>query len=158
MARAYSAEYKSTLASTAAPEAPIILLEIDHPDLITPIRVVNDTQNITSGGVEFIACPFRGVFPDDFENQIPTAQLAVDNVGKELMYWIETSGGGIGATARFIQVMRSRPNQIEWEITMDLTNVKATMAEVSANLGYANIFTRPAIAMRFDPFTTPGIF
>ena len=158
MPRAYSAEYKSTLASTAAPEAPIILLEIDHSALTTPVRVVNDTQNITSNGVEFIACPFRCKLPDDFENQLPKAQLSVDNVGKELMYWIETSGGGQGATARFIQIMRSRPNQIEWEITMNLSNVKATVQEVTADLGYANIFTRPAISMRFDPFTSPGIF
>lgn len=156
--RAYSAEYKSTLASTAAPEAPITLLEINHAGLTQPVRVANDTQNITSNGHEYIACPFRCGFPDDFENQLPKAQLAVDNIGKELMYWIETSGGGKGATARFIQVMRSRPDQIEWEITMNLTNVKATVKEVTADLGYENIFTRPAIAMRFDPFTAPGIF
>ena len=158
MARAYSAEYKSTLAATSAPESPIILLEIDHSALTQPVRVVNDTQNITCNGVEFIACPFRCTLPDDFENQLPKVQLSVDNVGKELMYWIETSGGGQGATARFIQIMRSRPNQIEWEITMNLSNVKATVQEVTADLGYANIFTRPAISMRFDPFTSPGIF
>lgn len=158
MARAYSAEYKSTLASTAAPEAPITLLEIDHADLTQPVRVVNDTQNVTCNGVEYIACAFRCVLPDDFENQLPKATLAVDNVGKELMYWVESSGGGIGATARFIQIMRSRPNQIEWEITMNLSNVKATTAEVSADLGYDNIFSRPAISMRYDKFTSPGIF
>ena len=158
MPRAYSAEYKSTLASTAAPEAPIILLEITHPGLTVPVRVVNDTQNITSNGNEFIACAFRCTLPDDLENQLPKASLSVDNVGKELMYWIETSGGGQGSQARFIQVMRSRPNQIEWEITMSLSNVKATVAEVSADLGYTNIFSRPAIAMRYDAFTAPGIF
>ncbi|MFZ4537813.1 DUF1833 family protein [Propionivibrio sp.] len=158
MARAYSAEFKSTLASTAAPEAPITLLEINHSALSEPVRVANDNANITSSGVEYIACPFRIALPDDFENQLPKAQLAVDNIGKELMYWIETSGGAKGATARFIQIMRSRPNLIEWEITMNLSNIEATVTEVTADLGYENIFTRPAIAMRFDPFTAPGIF
>ena len=158
MARAYSAEYKSTLAATSAPEAPIILLEITHPGLTEPVRVVNDNQNVTSNGVEFIACAFRCTLPDDLENQLPKATLSVDNVGKELMFWVETSGGGQGATARFIQIMRSRPNQIEWEITMNLSNVKATVEEVSADLGYDNIFTRPAITMRYDPFSSPGVF
>ena len=158
MARAYSAAYKSTLASTAAPEAPITLLEINHDDLLQPVRVVNDTQNVTSNGIEYTACPFRCVLPDDFESQLPKATLAVDNVGKELMYWIETSGGGRGATGRFIQIMRSRPDQIEWEITMNLSNVKATPKEVTADMGYDNIFSRPAISMRFDKFTAPGIF
>ena len=158
MARSYSAEYKSTLAATSAPEAPLTLLEINHPDLLQPVRVVNDNQNVTSNGVEYIACAFRCDLPDDFENQLPKATLAIDNVGKELMYWVETTGGGQGSTVRFIQIMRSRPDQIEWEITLNLTNVKATVSEVTGDLGYTNIFTRPAITMRFDPFTAPGIF
>lgn len=158
MPRAYSAEYKSTLAATSAPESPLILLEIAHSGLVTPVRVVNDTENITSCGNEFIACAFRCTLPDDFENQLPKATLAIDNVGKELMYWIEASGGGYGAKARFMQVMRSRPNLIEWEITVNLSNVRATAEEVSGDLGYDNIFTRPAISMRYDTFTAPGIF
>lgn len=158
MPRAYSAEYKSTLAATSAPEAPLVLLEITHAGLSVPVRVVNDTQNLTSSGVEFIACSFRCALPDDLENQLPKVSLAVDNVGKELMYWIETSAGGYGARARFMQVMRSRPNQIEWEITVNLSNVKATAKEVTGDLGFDNIYTRPAISMRYDPFSAPGIF
>lgn len=158
MARAYSAAYKSTLAATSAPEAPVILLELAHPGLSQPARVVNDTADLVSNGQTFIACGFRCVLPDDFENQIPKATLAIDNVGEELMYWVEQSGGGKGATVRFMQVMRSRPDLIEWEITMNLSNVKATMKEISGDLGYENVFSRPAIAMRYDPFTAPGIF
>ncbi|GHU34210.1 hypothetical protein AGMMS50256_27510 [Betaproteobacteria bacterium] len=156
--RAYSAAYKSTLAATSAPEAPIVLLEITHPDLPTPVRVVNDSENITCNGLEYIACPFRCLLPDDIENQLPKATLAVDNVGRELMYWIETSAGGYGAQARFMQVMRSRPDQVEYDITLDMSNVKATSTQVTADLGYENIFTRPAITMRYDPFTAPGVF
>lgn len=158
MPRAYSAEYKSTLAATSAPEAPIILLEITHPGLSIPVRVVNDTENVTSNGHEYIACAFRCTLPDDMENQLPKATLAVDNVGKELMVWVETSAGGYGAQAHFMQIMRSRPDLIEWEITLALSNVKATAQEVSADLGYDNIFTRPAISLRYDPFTAPGCF
>lgn len=156
--RAYSAAYKSTLAATSAPEAPLALLEITHPGLTVPVRVVNDTQNITCNGVEYIACAFRCLLPDDLENQLPKATLAVDNVGKELMQWVEVSDGGYGAQARFIQVMRSRPDLIEYEITLDLSDVKATAREVTATLGYDNIFSRPAIALRYDPFTAPGVF
>ena len=158
MPRAYSVEYKSTLAATSAPESPLILLEITHPGLTQPVRVINDTQNLTSNGNEYIACQFRCTLPDDFENQLPKATLAVDNVGKELMYWVESSAGGYGAKAHFMQVMRSRPDQVEWEITLNLSNVKATVQEVTGDLGYDNIFTRPAISMRYDPFSAPGIF
>ena len=50
MARNYSAEYKSTLAEVSAPEAPLVLLEIDHEELASPVRVVNDTQDVVSNG------------------------------------------------------------------------------------------------------------
>lgn len=158
MARAYSSAYKSTLAGTSAPEAPLILLEIQHSGLSVPVRVVNDTLDITSNGNLFIAAPFRCELPDDFESQLPKARLAIDNVARELMYWIEASNGAGGTTVRFMQVMRSRPDLIEWEITMSLYNVRATFAEISGELGFENLFSRPASSVTYRPETAPGLF
>ena len=158
MARAYSSAYKSTLASTQATEAPLILLEINHSALSSPVRVINDTDTLTSNGELYIACPFSCELPDDFESQIPRASLQVDNVGRDLMYWIETTGGGEGSTATFRQVMRSRPDLIEWSITMNLYNIDANMQTVSADLGFENLFGRPAVQMCFRPTTSPGVF
>ena len=100
----------------------------------------------------------RCTLPDDFENQLPKARLSVDNVGKELMYWIETSGGGNGSLITMSQVMRSRPDTIEWSITMNLYNVTCNMVEVSGELGYENLFSKKAIALQHRPNITPGIF
>ena len=158
MAKNYSSEFKSTLAEVSAPEIPYVLLEINHPDLASPVRVINDTEDLTSNGNLYVAIPFRCTLPDDFENQLPKARLSVDNVGKELMYWIETSGGGNGSTVTMRQVMRSRPDLVEWEITMSLFNVQVTMQSVSAELGFENLFNKPAITRRYRPDTAPGIF
>ena len=158
MARAYSSAYKSTLAAVSSNEAPLILLEIDHADLGSPVRVVNDNSNLTSNGDIYIALPFRCELPDDFDGQLPRARLAVDNIGRELMQWIESSGGGNGSTCRFMQVMRSRPDTVEWEITMNLYNVRCTFMEVSSELGYDNTFSRAACALSFTPAIAPGIF
>ena len=135
-----------------------MLLEINHESLSSPVRVVNDMQDLTSNGNLFIACPFRYVLPDDFENQLPKARLAVDNIGRDLMYWIETSAGGNGSTVKMMQVMRSRPDTIEWSISMNLYNVQVTMREVSAELGFENLFAKPAVALQYRPDNTPGIF
>lgn len=158
MARNYSAQYKSTLAKVSAEEAPLILLEINHAALSQPVRVVNDMQDLTSNGNLFIACPFRYVLPDDFENQLPKAKLAVDNIGRDLMYWIETTSGGQGSTVKMMSVMRSRPDLIEWSSTMNLYNVQVTMKEISAELGFDNMFAKPAVALQYRPDNTPGIF
>lgn len=156
--RNYSAAYKSTLAKTSAEEAPIVLLQIDHPALSSPVRVVNDTADLTSNGDLYVALAFGCELPDDFESQLPRASLSVDNVGRDMMYWIETSGGGEGSTATFSQVMRSRPDVVEWTITMYLYNVSADMRRISADLGFANFFSRPAVQMTYRPELAPGVF
>jgi len=158
MARAYSAAYKSTLAGVSSPEAPLILLEISHQALSQPVRVVNDTQDLTCQGNLYVACPFRCELPDDFEGQLPRARLAIDNIGRELMYWIETSAGGVGSTCKFMQVMRSRPDTIEWQITMNLYNVRADMMQVTADLGFENLFGKPACSISYRPDIAPGLF
>jgi hypothetical protein len=158
MPRAYSAQYKSTLAKVSMEETPLILLTISHPDLPSPIRVVNDTLNITSNGNLYLAFPFNCVLPDDYENKLPRAVLSISNVGRDLMQWLETSDGGNGATARFQQVMRSRPDQIEWEITMNLFNVSATNLQVSAELGFENLFAKPATSINYRPENSAGLF
>lgn len=158
MARTYSAQYKSTLAKVSGEETPRILLQINHPALSTPVRVINDTINLTSNGFEYIAFPFEVTLPDDFENKLPKATLSISNVGKDLMFWIESTAGGQGSTATFSQVMRSRPNQIEWSITMSLFNVMATNLDVSAELGFENLFAKPAVSIQYRPENSPGLF
>lgn len=156
--RSYSPEFVSTISRIAPEEMPIIALEIDHPDLPDPIRVVNDNQDLTSQGKLFKAVSFKIVLPEDLESQAPKATLSVSNVGEELMHWIESSAGGKGATVRIIELMRSRPDLIEYETTMGLSNVTADMKEVSSPLGYENLLSKPSIGVYYRPDTHPGVF
>lgn len=158
MARNYSTAYKSTLAEVSADETPLILLEITHASLGTTVRICNDTIDVTSNGNLYIAMPFRCTLPDDFENRIPKASLSIDNVSKDLMQWIESSNGAKNAQVRFIQIMRSRPNTIEWEITLTMFNVKATVQEITGELGFQNLFSKPAISIQYRPENSPGVF
>lgn len=158
MAREYTDAFKSTLAEVNATESPLILIEIDHEALTQPVRVVNDMTDVTSNGNLYIAYPFKCVLPDDYENQLPKAQIVIDNVGRELMYWIETTGGGQNSSCTFKQILRSNPDIIEWQITMNLYNVQVTMESVTAELGFENLFSKPAISRRYRPDTAPGLF
>lgn len=158
MAREYTDAFKSTLAEVNATESPLILIEIDHEALTQPVRVVNDMTDVTSNGNLYIAYPFKCVLPDDYENQLPKARIVIDNVGRELMYWIETTGGGQNSSCTFKQILRSNPDIIEWQITMNLYNVQVTMESVTAELGFENLFSKPAITRRYRPDTAPGLF
>lgn len=158
MARAYTKKFKATVNSTGATEAPLLLLEIAHADLAQPIRVVNDNQDLLRDGHTFTAMAFRATMPDDSEERLPRAALSIDNVGRELTQWLELSGGGQGATVRMIQVLRSVPDLIEWEVTLDINDVRIDMLEVSGSLGFDDILNLPAIPLTYRPDVAPGIF
>ena len=157
MARDYSAAARRKLAATSG-EAPLTLLEISHPDLGAPIRVVADTQDLVHLGDVFVALAFDIELPDEMAHQAPRASLAVDNVGRAMTDWIEASNGGEGATVRIMQVMRDDPDVVEWEAALDLSNVSMTRQRITGSLGFEDLLNRPGVLMRYDPRTAPGLF
>jgi hypothetical protein len=156
--REYSDPALENLLTTAADEPFLTLLEITHVDLVTPVRVVNDVQNITVSGNEFIALPFRIALPDDVSGKVPEATLEVDNIGRELTTWLEVSGGGAGAKCRIMQVLRSTPTVIEFDMTLDLTNLAITNQVVTGTLGFVNVLAQRSVVVTFTPTTAPGLW
>jgi len=157
MARSLSASAKRKMNATGG-EAPVLLLEIDHPDLPGPVRVVKDNEDLTSTGNLFVAMAFDITPPDDLSTGLPRATLRVDNIGRELTQWLNVSGGGKGATARMMYVMRDAPDLIEWETTLELSNVTQTPASVDGQLGYTDILNLPGTVQTYRPETAPGLF
>lgn len=158
MSRSFTAQGHRNLLATSADEPFLVLLQITHPDLTTPICVVNDNQNVTSNGNEYIACAFDVTLPDDQDGQIPQATLEVDNIGRELTQWLEYSQGGQGAQCRFMQILRSDPDTLEFDMTLDLTGMTITPLRVSGTLGFQNTLALASTIPNFTPTTTPGLF
>jgi hypothetical protein len=158
MPKPHSAAYHRTINATSADESPLLLLEIDHPDFSQPIRVVNDTQDLVSNANTYVGIFFHCKLPDDREGQMPRAELMIDNVGKDLVEPLEASNGGEGATVRIMEVLRSDPDTIEWEATLDLKSVRFVQMEVTGALGYEDILNRPAVLLAYRPDVAPGLF
>lgn len=158
MPRSYTAPARRNLLATSADEPFLVLLEITHPELTVPIRVVNDSQNIVVEGDEFIACAFRITLPDDIDQQVPEARLEVDNIGRELTQWLEYSQGGKGAKCRIMQVLRSDPDTVEFDMTLDLSGLSVDNFVVRGQLGFQDTLGQPAVKLRFDPNTAPGLW
>lgn len=155
--RDYSATARRKINATSG-EAPLLLVEISHPDLASPVRVVQDNQDITHLGNLFVAFAFGVDIPDDQDKQTPRGRVWMDNVGRELVQWLEISNGGEGAEVRFIQVWRDDPDTIEWEATLQLSNVDMDMHRVNGDLGYEDLLNKPGVVLRYDPQTAPGLF
>lgn len=156
--RNFSSAARENLLATSADEPFLVLLEITHADLAIPVRVVNDVQSITSNSVEFIGCPFNITLPDDVSGQMPQATLEIDNIGRDLTEWLEYSRGGQGARCRIMQIMRSDPDLIEFDMTLDLTNMVISNTKVTGVLGFENILNRAGTIPTFTPKTAPGLW
>lgn len=158
MSRNFSSAWHEEVNAVSGGEAPVLLLEIDHPDLATPVRVVGDTQDLTHLGNVFTALRFEARLPDDREQGLPRALLEMDNVGRELMQPLESMDPTQAPTCRMIQVLRADPDTIEWEATLTLLDVTAKQTRVTATLGYEDVLNLPAVAVSYRPEVAPGLF
>ncbi len=143
----------------AAPvETVLTALEIRHPDLAEPVRVVNDANDRIIEGKRYVALRFSARLADDTEGKVPQAELAIDNVGRDLTQWIEAARGGVGATVRVIRVLADDAAAPEWEMTLDVAGMRLDQEHVTARLGFDPLLGRAAVALRHDPQTSPGLF
>ena len=140
----------------------IYALEVTHAGLTEPVRVVADTVEHTVEGNVHIPLPFHAAMPQDKEGEIRTAVLRIDNVGEELMAWVEASEGGRDATMRAMRLIPPGDGETEstvaWEVTMSVGVTEVTNEFVTVSLTDEPVFGRPAVTVRHDPATSPGIF
>ena len=148
-------------AEAGAPEAAdrvLTALEISHPAVAQPVRVINDTQGRAIEGNDYVALRFEARLADDIAGQAPQAELSIDNVGRALTQWIEAAQGGVGATVRVVQVLDIEDPPVEWEITMDVAGMAVDQERVTARLGFDPLLGGAAVTLRHDPETSPGLF
>lgn len=134
----------------------LALLEISG--LSEPVRLVNDTRNLTTLGHTWLALPFSVKLPNDVAKENGRAQLRVDNVGRELTAVFESLAPSDSLLATLRLVHRDTPGVVDYELTAPLGGVRSNMNTVTATIGHDDDMRRPAVALRFDPFTAPALF
>jgi hypothetical protein len=134
------------------------LLTITGGGIVTPVRLVNDTRDITSNGNLFLAFPFQMVLPRQATKETPRATLRMDNVGREIGRELEALQPGAELSATIQVIYRATPNVIEYQFRAPLSGVRANVFSISAAMGPTDLMRRPVVNARFDPFTAPGLF
>ena len=150
--------YQRTLRESAPADRLLTALEIAHPAIAQPVRVINDTVGRRIEGSDYVALRFDARLVDDIAGQAPQAELAIDNVGRALTQWIEATGGGVGATVRVMLVLDIPDPPVEWEVTLDVAGMTIDQERVTARLGFDPLLGGNAVTLRHDPETSPGLF
>lgn len=134
------------------------LLTITGADIGTPVRLVNDTRNFVSQGYTFIAIPFELIPPKQGAKEIPRTQIRLDNVGREMVQVLEALPPGAELMAKVQTVYRAQPDVVQAEFSAPMSGLKANVFTISGVIGPSVLMTRPAVAIRFDPHSAPGLF
>jgi hypothetical protein len=136
-----------------------VLIEITHPLLPEPVRVINDNCDMVSKGNNFIAFPFEFQRAPDVENELPKAQLVFSNVGRSFVRWIEESYGASDADLKIIFARRSEPDTWENEFPCKIISTNLTPELITIDLVIlANKLIQRGIRFTFDTNRTPGLF
>lgn len=138
-------------------EVYLVLCKIEHPNLPSPIYLVNNNENITSNGILYRAFPFEAVLPDDQEAREPTAEIRIDNISRELMDEIRSIQSP--PTITLSVVVASNPDYIEWGPMELLTRgVSYTATVITLRLSYSAFTKEPFPYRTFNPADFPGMF
>lgn len=137
-------------------DLPLILLTLDHDDLVEPLRVVNNKSDITSNGEVYTAFPFEIELPSDLEDAPPNARLRIDNVSREIGQTIRSISTPPSLT---VQVVRGdAPDTVELEFSgMVLRNVRYDALTVQGDLEFEDLTREPFPAITFSPADFPGL-
>ena len=133
------------------------LLTITHPDLASPLRLVNNTVDIESNGNTFSATAFAGTLPNDLEKRAPAASLSVSNVDQTIITALRALTSA--PTFTLAVVVAESPDTYEYgPIDLELTDYQVNAQTISMRLSLEDFTQRAYPALQIDPVNFPGLF
>ncbi|KLJ02817.1 DUF1833 family protein [Luteimonas sp. FCS-9] len=135
----------------------LLFLEIRSTSMPEVLRVVNDTQNWTSNGVEYIGAPFGFKEPDDVAGQTPRAQLVMATGGASITEDLEALPPGELLLGRLMLSDRANPHVYARVWNLPMTHVSSGGGQATAQLGVDYLLRQRAVRLLFNPFTAPGL-
>jgi hypothetical protein len=135
----------------------LVLLSILLNGTAEDIHVVNNTVNITSRGVEYLACPFQIVLPDDVEYALTNARLELDNVDPKIWQGIRLLS--FAPEVRLEVILASDPDSVILGSSgLKLREASATNTVISGTLVPDTIWQAGFPEGDFDPPQNRGLF
>lgn len=156
MARNLSAPATASINAQETDEVWLTLLTINSPELVLPLRFVNNNESCTSRGNLFVALPFDIDFPGQDEQNPGEARLQIDNIDRLIINFVRSISSPPKVTIEV--VLASSLNVVEASFeNMTLRNVSYDARTVSGILKFEDIVIEP-VTYAMTPERFPGQF
>lgn len=157
MSRDTSLTFRQAVNAQETGEAFLVLIEIDHDDLTTPIRVTSDGVDTVSNGNTYTAYPFEISLPDDQEGSVSAAKLTIDNIDRVIVEAIRSIS--TAPTVTISVVLGSDPDTVEATFpNYEFRQIEYDAMTVSGDLSLKTFMSEPYPGDAFLPSTFPGVF
>jgi len=159
MPRELTSSFKQSTSRVDNFDFPVFIVEINHSSFITPVRLCDNNENITSNGNVYFAIGMNVQVPSDSDSSSDLgATITIDNVGRELVASLESTGGLIGAKITLGQILLSDPDSIMLSATFNLVNITMSLTSVTGTLTRPDISNTKSVQILYTSQTSPGLF
>ena len=135
----------------------LVCLTITHPSITTQ-RLVNNTQPVVRSAGAYQPYPMQLSLPAQLDDQLPTVDIVVDNVDREVLQQIREVSGVPKVTMEVI--LASSPDTVEaGPFDFSLKQASYDVLAITGTLGYEDdILNQRVPAMSYTPSNSPGLF
>lgn len=159
MARSFSSTIVEAINAPETSETFLVILKVKHSGF-TNFRLVNNTENVTSGGQVYTAYPFSIVLPNDNEDAQPAFTVNIANADLLLVEKLRSiAGGSERVTCDVGVIVASDPDTMLAEWTdFEMTDVTYNSENMTFKLSIDWFMSEGFPAASFTPNNFPGIF
>jgi len=135
----------------------LLLATLFHPTFSSPIRLVNNNEDIVSNGQTFTAFPMYIRLPVDDGETAREVAIEFDNVSLELIDELRAVTTPIEVELQLI--LASNPDFIQLSFTdLKLRNVSYNKQRISAKLYMDSFLNVELTSEKYGPAQYPGLF
>lgn len=157
MSRAISLNARIAATARETGEVFLVLLTLSHPDMMVPVRLVSNTEAITSRGQAFVAFPFDITLPQEGTDSIPEVRLTVDNVDRQIMQMLRSLPSAPDVLIEI--VLASSPDVVEYDTgTLKLFRVSYDALSIQGTLSAGDFLGEPFPAHSFTRTNFSALF
>ena len=155
--RSLTDAFKAQLFQQESSDPFLLLVTMEHDSFSSPIRFVNNSEDVTSRGNVYSAFPIKITLPTDDSDSVPNVTMTMDNVSLELIDELRTITDYI--TVSVEGILASLPDFVEIGYNdLKLKGISVNSQTIAAKLFFDDFLSTSLPSESYDPTNFNGIF
>ena len=137
----------------------LVLVTLSHPSFASPIRLVRNSENITSRGNVYSAYPFSITLPADDGERIKEVNIEFDNVSLLLVDEFRSITGDESIAVKVELILASIPNDVQYGIEeLRVNSIQYDRNRIRASLRLDDFLNTEMPGERYTPTNFRGLY